>query len=620
MANSTENIVYKITVDAELGVATVRNLKGQIVATKVPVKELRKEFGNFAKTVNSTKFNNFKKGLDSATKSNQNLRTASGAATSSVMELGRVISDAPYGIRGMANNITQLVSQMGFAVKSTGSLKLALKDMWKALMGPLGIVLAITAAVSALDFFAGGQKKSEKATDKNTESLKKQITPLNKLLNLYSSLKKVLFTSKDNEAINAFNNNFLSLDETVKVLTRNFSEFKNAYDKLSDDDKKNKESVKALVDGYSELLKLRELEEKQVSRMSVLRGIVDKKGRTISRNGLTRLRDEAKELDTLENSYIKTQKRLIQLDEYFSKADKTSGDSETRLKAFQVVTPDSLEKQVKFSKKLIKAIAKAMNVELGKNPIDLDKLIDFELSDETKEGIRKYNEEVKASMALKDDLSEIESYVSATQDILSPMTDFMNAQFEREMTIESNKTNALNKELNDRLLNENLSKEERAKIQNQIAINDEKLRIKQQKIAKKKFDMNKASNIANALMDTSAAAIGVMKDAQGGFFARLAQALPTIAFGLAQVATISRQKFQTASASTPIRTSSGGGGGASSGGRSEPSFNIVGRSNEDLLINTIQAQFDKPLKAYVVSRDVTNQQQLDGMIVGQAGT
>ena len=131
--------------------------------------------------------------------------------------------------------------------------------------------------------------------------------------------------------------------------------------------------------------------------------------------------------------------------------------------------------------------------------------------------------------------------------------------------------------------------------------------------------MNKASNIASALMDTSAAAIGVMKDAKGGFFARLSQALPTIAFGLAQVATISRQKFQSSSANTPIRTTAYS-GGAGTTERADPSFNIVGRSNENLLINAIQAQFDKPLKAYVVSRDVTNQQQLDGMIVSQAGT
>ena len=174
--------------------------------------------------------------------------------------------------------------------------------------------------------------------------------------------------------------------------------------------------------------------------------------------------------------------------------------------------------------------------------------------------------------------------------------------------------------MNNRLLNENLSKDERVKIQNQIAINDEKLRKKQEKIAKKQFDMNKASNIANALMDTSAAAIGVMKDAKGGFFSRLAQALPTIAFGLAQVATISRQKFQSSASKTPINTTGGGGGGASSSSeRSEPSFNVVGGSRENQLLTAIQSQFNKPLKAYVVSTEVTDQQELDGIIVNQAG-
>jgi len=607
MANSTENINYKITVDAELGVATVRNLKGQIVATKVPVKELRKEFGNFANTVDSVRFDGFKKGLDTATKSNKNLRTASGAATSSVMELGRVISDAPYGIRGMANNITQLVSQMGFAVKSTGSLKLALKDMWSALMGPLGIVLAITAVVSALDFFAGGQKKSEKATDKNTESLKKQITPLNKLLNLYSSLKKVLFTSKDNEAINAFNNNFLSLDETVKVLTRNFSEFKNAYDKLSEDDKKSKESVKALVDGYSELLELRELEEKQVSRMSVLRADVDKKGRTISRNGLKFLREEAKELDNLETSYIKTQKRLIRLEDFFTKPDK----EETK-----VIAKD-------FVETLYNEIA-------GLGEIIKDE--DFDgISDSAKITGELILPLTPTFVPPEEDFYEkIDRFIERYQTIMSGLTDFVDGEFERQLTIEQNKTNILNEELNNRLLNESLSADQRKSIQNEIAQNDERLRVRQEAIKKKAFNATKAFNISAALVNTYAAASSAYRntlaqpvniaDPTVGLVRAKTNAAIAMAGGLLQVAAIARQKYQSSSAATPVNV--GGGGGGASGGseRSEPSFNIVGRSGENLLINAIQAQFGKPLKAYVVSRDVTNQQQLDGMIVGQAGT
>ena len=95
-----------------------------------------------------------------------------GAATSAVLELGRVVQDAPYGIRGMANNITQLVSQMAFATQSAGSFTGALRAMWTALKGPLGIVLAISVVVSALDMLFGGQKKVKEATDETTESLK----------------------------------------------------------------------------------------------------------------------------------------------------------------------------------------------------------------------------------------------------------------------------------------------------------------------------------------------------------------------------------------------------------------------------------------------------------------
>jgi chromosome segregation ATPase len=621
MANSSENIVYKITVDAELGVATVRNLKGQIVATKVPVQELRKEFGNFAKTVDSTKFNTFKKGLDSVVKSNQNLRTASGGATSSVMELGRVISDAPYGIRGMANNITQLVSQMGFAVKTSGSLTLALKDMWKALMGPLGIVLAITTAVSALDFFAGGQKKSEKATSDFRQEVEELARVLGNDLNVnikdYIKLlkdKKILDEEllKNADKINDYERELNTLNERrLSLEKRRISAFRK---------RKMLESIqKREIELQSKILKIYETSADAVNDYKESKDDATK----ADADSLKGLKNELSILKKRREVLSKTPedyKRLsVEIDALQDKIDEIE-EKNKRKKAFALITPDSIKKQVKFGEKLIKAVAEAMNIELGKKPIDINKALDFKLSDETIEAIKKYNEEVAGQMALEDKLSETQEGIEKSKKILGTMTDFMNAQFDREMTIEANKTNALNAELNNRLLNENLSKEERAKIQNQIAINDEKLRKKQEKIAKKQFNMNKAANIATALMDTSAAAIGVMKDAKGGFFARLAQALPTIAFGLAQVATISRQKFQTSAAKTPIRTSTGGIDGGASGGRTAPAFNVVGMSNGNQLVETIQTQFSKPLKAYVVSRDVTTQQQLDGMIVGQAGT
>jgi len=211
------------------------------------------------------------------------------------------------------------------------------------------------------------------------------------------------------------------------------------------------------------------------------------------------------------------------------------------------------------------------------------------------------------------ELTGMEKFAEKFNAISSAVTDFMNGEFERQMTIEQNKTNALNNELRERLNNESLSAGERKNIQLQIARNDEELRKKQEKIEKKRFRMNKAAQIAGALVNTAAAAAGVMADAKGGFFSRLAQAIPTIAFGLGQVAIIARQKFQFSAGATTPAGALGSGGGGSGSGRGDRSFNfnLAGASQENQLAQTLQGRFDQPLQAYVVSRDITNQQQLD---------
>jgi len=102
-------------------------------------------------------------------------------------------------------------------------------------------------------------------------------------------------------------------------------------------------------------------------------------------------------------------------------------------------------------------------------------------------------------------------------------------------------------------------------------------------------------------------------------FRAAAAAKVATAFGLANVAMIARTKFQSSAPSSPANASIGG-SDSSSSGRAEPSFNIVGRSNDNILLSAIQSQFDQPLRAYVVARDVTNQQQLDGVISTAAST
>ena len=132
-------------------------------------------------------------------------RKATGLATTSAMEFGRVISDAPYGIRGMANNVSQLTSLLfqgslaldeatGKTIGFTG----AIKGMWKAMMGPLGIMIAIQLIIAAIDYFAGSTKKAGKELSKFTDQMVETISKTEILsAELQTYLSVILNSSKN---------------------------------------------------------------------------------------------------------------------------------------------------------------------------------------------------------------------------------------------------------------------------------------------------------------------------------------------------------------------------------------------------------------------------------------
>jgi len=672
MADSKEQILLELKIEENIALSSLNRVKKSIKTLDKEsdiYNETLKEQARLEKHLASIREKTVKvnKDAENSTKKLNNAhvqgKTAVGASTSATLELGRVLSDMPYGIRGVANNLQQLASNLFFMSKATDAatgksvgLTGAVGNLLKGLIGPAGILIAFQGVIALLDYFKVGMNSASSSASDFKGDLENLVNTLDDLyISQANTNDKILeyieyraLAKKSDEELKELTEELADLDEEITDKKRKNSEFELLFSKktkgitieqykaLSEQEKLEARRIaqwgnltKRLGDYEQRAIKVSELDTTRIEtynkNISVIRKLKEEQDKlsAAEEGTLKALKKSKKEFEEKRSALSKTSedyKRLsVAIDEVQEKIDKIEGKGSDRERVFTLVTPDSIKKQVKLGKSLIKAVAKVMDVELGKNPIDLNKLINVELSDETKDAIAEYNRQLAAETARQDKLTDAENFIKKSQEVLGGMTDFMNAQFERELTIEQNKTNALNVELNNRLNNENLSKDERAKIQNQIAINDEKLRVKQEKIAKKQFDMNKASNIANALMDTSAAAIGVMKDAKGGFLARLSQALPTIAFGLAQVATISRQKFQTSAAKIPIQTATNGGSDSASE-RSEPSFNIVGRSGENLLINAIQAQFGKPLKAYVVSRDVTTQQQLDGMIVGQAGT
>lgn len=94
--------------------------------------------------------------------------TYSGISGALVMEMGRTISDIPYGIQGIANNLSQVGSLFALAVqeaggKDGGGLKGAIKGIGAAFMGPLGILtlFQIFIALMQSDWFLNLFKANE---------------------------------------------------------------------------------------------------------------------------------------------------------------------------------------------------------------------------------------------------------------------------------------------------------------------------------------------------------------------------------------------------------------------------------------------------------------------------
>ena len=193
---------------------------------------------------------------------------------------------------------------------------------------------------------------------------------------------------------------------------------------------------------------------------------------------------------------------------------------------------------------------------------------------------------------------------------VSSISDVLSAAAEREIAIETNKTNALNDQLRARLANEQLSANERDKINQQIARNEAKLVAKENEINKKRFEQEKAARISMAVIDTFSAATSVLATTKKGAFERIAGMIAVTVAGLANVAAISKQQFVGKALPNPRLSALGG--AEETGG---PAFNVVGASGQNQLAEAIQGLRNDPLKAYVVSSDVTTAQQLERNIV-----
>jgi len=115
--------------------------------------------------------NSMTKAVEMGGKNFNSLNKNVGNATPTLQEFSRIIQDAPYGIIGVGNNITQLVSNFGNLKRSTGSTGKALKSLLSSFTGSGGILFAVSAATTLWTLYEQGVLSSTNSIKKLSKAM-----------------------------------------------------------------------------------------------------------------------------------------------------------------------------------------------------------------------------------------------------------------------------------------------------------------------------------------------------------------------------------------------------------------------------------------------------------------
>jgi hypothetical protein len=151
--------------EVEFG-ADITELKTKLAEAQVLLENLKRQKSNNVKlgldTVNlQSQINDAKANITSLTSQinsnssaldNHSRATANGGNT--LMQFSRIAQDAPFGIIGIGNNLTATAESFGHLAKSSGGAGNALKAVGASLLGPGGVLLAISLVTTGLTLMA----------------------------------------------------------------------------------------------------------------------------------------------------------------------------------------------------------------------------------------------------------------------------------------------------------------------------------------------------------------------------------------------------------------------------------------------------------------------------------
>jgi hypothetical protein len=161
------------------------------------------------------------------------------ASTQSLINLGRVVQDAPFGFLGIANNLNPLIEGFSRSTKAAGGFGGAVKGLGKSLLGAGGLSLGVSLISTGLILFGDklfGASKETKALDEAIGNLSKSVADdAAKLTTIVGLILNTNTAQEDRaKAIKAVNQEYGALLKNMGIEEVTLGNIKTAYDKVID--------------------------------------------------------------------------------------------------------------------------------------------------------------------------------------------------------------------------------------------------------------------------------------------------------------------------------------------------------------------------------------------------
>ncbi len=607
-----EKVVVELEVKSDKGVKDVQKLNKEISNTNKEIKETQDASSQMGSTLDKatggavTKFKNLRGALKTAVTGFKSLRvaiigTGIGALLIAVTSLGQAFTRSEEG----QNKFAKLLGVIGSV---TGNLLDLLADLGE------GIISVFENPKQALIDFKNAI----------VENVQNRITSLIDTFGFLGSAIKKVFSGDFTGALE-------DAKKSGSSLVDSFTGVKNSIDKATESTKGFVEELKEEAKIAGQIADQRAKADKVERKLIVERAEADRKVAELREKAADKDRVSAKErIEALEeagrineeitNKEIQAAKLRLeakQSENALTKSTKADLDEEANLKARLIQLETARLRQQKSITAEISGARKQEKAELEAEAKAKQDILDKEKEEENTrlEAIQKVRDDFKQKQAEKEAETELQKIELEEQKRIAEL-DKLNATEQQKQEIFEYYA-GLRLDVEKKAEKE---KQQLDKLRKQQTLNDAKSTFNQiAQLAGKDSKVGKAMAIASATISGVQGVQNAYSTAQKSPITAFFPAYPIVqsalagAVALKNISAIKSVNPQGNGSST-VPTPSGGGGTPSL----PPAFNVVGSSDTNQLADAIGGQSQEPVRAFVVSNDVTTAQSMDRNIVDGA--